>query len=258
MPAENYNAFIEAATWVREQQRRPGGSSGRGAPQAALLVTVKNDTASQMNRFAAVGVSGIVTDPSAAPDEFKNRIAIKARVPTSADSNRWLVLPQPLPAGQYGLAVALGVTPCWIDLGAVGDLAVDVADGSGIPVSGASGAGRILWVAGGAGTATATGAQWALIHLGGGAGGDILRGTVTKDGGAGGDETTQATWTYTLKDKSGKTLSTGLSPEWVRPVGAMKFAPDGSTAPYYIDDSGNPTLMTVNEVEDTDTCSTGA
>jgi hypothetical protein len=170
-----HNAFIDAANWVRQNQSpKPGSSS---APEKhADWILVQNISGVLQERFAALAIGDPVITPAANVEEFKRRVVMKAKVPTADDVGRWCVLYDTLlPGGTgtetnggIGVAIVAGVCVCKINLANVADTTVDVVAGSTIPSSSAGGSVQILWVAGGAGTATATGEQWAVIRLGSG------------------------------------------------------------------------------------------
>src|SRR5581483_7810701 len=139
--------------------------SGGNVDAGALVVTVKNDSGATLDRFSAVGVSDVVIAYSTDNDEFKNHVKLKVKKPVTADLGRWLILEQPLKDQEYGTAILAGVTACQIDLKSTSDRFVDSQNANTTPASGGSGPGQILWVAGGVGTASATGVQWAVINL---------------------------------------------------------------------------------------------
>jgi hypothetical protein len=175
IPAATYNAFIDAAVSSRSSNHR-GEKSTPLQAYAADVVLVKNVTGEPLDRYAAVRIDRPLILPTEDEDEFKNRLAFKVTTPTGEEPGRWVVLLEPLTAGgegdeengAVGRAVVSGAVVCKIDLISEADEFVETATGSYLPESGASGTAPILWVAGGVGTATATGEQWAVIKLGGG------------------------------------------------------------------------------------------
>jgi hypothetical protein len=74
---------------------------------------------------------------------------------------------------------------------------------------------------------------------------------VSQTGGANGDQTTAATWTYDVTDVQSNPIDTGLSPSWQRAVGRKVAASHGNG---YYDPSGNFVLEQVDEVDDTGVC----
>jgi hypothetical protein len=171
--AETWNALVDTARWAREQRGRTGGAFGP-SPREVACITVANNAGRSLRRFEAVGVTGVVTVPSdAQPDatnEFLSRTALTVGVPTSDDAGRWLVLLEPLEPNAVGRAACIGAVPCRVNVGDTDDAFADVADGETVPVSGGRGM-PLLWVAGGAGSASSTGEQWAVVLLRGGSSG---------------------------------------------------------------------------------------
>ncbi len=176
IPAMTWNGLMDTARQVRQQ------NAGTRVPQGlhaynATVVTVKNVSGEPIRQYRAVRLGDPIIFPSDNEEEFKQRVTFKADVPEGNEEGRWAVLLEPLAAGvgegdedngAIGRAVVIGVVVCRIDLIATGDTHVDVVAGETIPESSTSGPAQILWVAGGPGTATATGEQWALIKLGAG------------------------------------------------------------------------------------------
>jgi hypothetical protein len=163
--APTWNAFIDAAG--AHQQAARGGRGGRTAANPSpVIIQVLNDTDDPMDRFSAVKlVEPVVTPEDPNEDEFLGRVVMKADTPDEASAGGWAVVQADLPPGEIGPAVVLGVTQAWIGLVSAEHTHVE-AEGA-VPASGCSGTAQILWVAGGVGTATATGEQWALIKLAG-------------------------------------------------------------------------------------------
>ena len=167
VPAETYNAMLDAALSHRNSGR--AGASGR-IPGRTYdpLITVVNSSGVHLDWFAAVAIDAPVTLPVEDEMAFKVRVAARVIKPTATSKGRWVLLAQPLGSNEVGRAIGIGITPCKINLVGAGDLFVDTVANKTIPESSTGGPAQILWVAGGAGTATATGEQWALIRIGGG------------------------------------------------------------------------------------------
>jgi hypothetical protein len=168
--AETWNALVDVAMQARGGGGRTGSAYGPAA-RSTTLVRVKNGTGSAIPRYRAVGVTGLVVVPPASPSgqsgadavsEFLRDPVIVVGLPAASDAGRWLVLLEPLEAGQVGLAVAEGVTPCRVNV-AAGAIRADVVAGSSLPSVSNAGY-EILWLASG------TGERWALLRVGGSAG----------------------------------------------------------------------------------------
>lgn len=160
--AESFNAFVDAANYVKQRQFKGGAVPIKDTP--ADVVLVYNDTGEHMDRWDAVTAGDPVILPADNEDQFENKLAVKITTPTTGEEGRWLVTLEPIPKKGFGSAVAVGMVQCWVKLKAKSDTYVDVVAGSRIP-EGASKGAQILWVKGGVGTADATGEQWAVIRL---------------------------------------------------------------------------------------------
>ncbi len=184
--AKDWNSFVDAASFVKRQTS--GNTNTRNSGNKNLtVVRVYNDSGGQLNRFEAVGISDIIQPPQAvdithaATQEFFNT-TYKVKKPTKADKSKWLVLLEDIPSEMFGMAIAYGLTPCKVNIQNVADVNVETDVTTTIPKSGAMGY-EIVWVAGGVGTATATGEQYAVINVGSAAKSIRFKPTSNADGG---------------------------------------------------------------------------
>jgi hypothetical protein len=163
IPADAYNAFVDAANAHRNGERTFGAESRRGFQQASIVL-VRNDSGADLSRFAVLGVEEPVISPNYNENEFKNRVAL-AGVEPAADTHegRFVIFAEPLADGALGLAFAAGVCPVQVDVDDDDEQnrLADVADGeTGHLKAGLYGSAGILWREGGTGT------QWAVVRLG--------------------------------------------------------------------------------------------
>lgn len=166
IPAATYNAFVDAAQYVASQR---GGKSPTSPDTYSFdKILIRNDSGADIERFRALAIRNPLTLPTDNLDDFKNRVVMSANTPAYGDENRWGITLEPIANGQLGEAVLSGVTIAWINLTTAGDKSVEMVAGSNVIKGGQVGLGTILWVAGGVGAATATGAQWAVIRIGDG------------------------------------------------------------------------------------------
>lgn len=170
--AETWNAFIDAAVFAK--QSGAGSSGPKSASRQTSFVKVQNTSGVALARFAAVGVIGVVTEPSGTDEtaqasvEFINNFCFTVNKPQDSHKGRWLVLIQPLANNEVGFAIAIGATVCKVNIQSAGDKGVDIEANQTIPKSSGNGAVQLLWVKGGVGSATATGEQLVVLRLGGG------------------------------------------------------------------------------------------
>jgi hypothetical protein len=163
IPAAAYNAFIDAALDFRQRTAHLGQGAQPSFSQASIVL-VRNDSGSNQNRMAVLGVDAPIIDPSANEEEFRNRVALACVAPEEGThEGRFVVLAEPIAHGKIGRAYAAGVCPVKVD---VPDEEhewryAEIADGitANLKVS-MQGSAGILWRAGG------TGVQWAVIRLG--------------------------------------------------------------------------------------------
>jgi len=261
IPAQAYNAFIDAAADYRRRTARIGQKSEPSQRQASIVL-VRNDSGSDQNRLAVLGIDTPIISSAANEDEFKNRVALSCVTPTAnTHEGKFVVLAEPLASGKIGRAYAAGVCPVQIDVPDEDHeySFAEIADGITDNLNAAHyGSASILWRAGG------TGVQWAVVRLGKPMPVHIFPVDLTQVGGNQGDETNPATWTYDVADVvTGDMLASAVDPtasphKWQRPsVGWMIPATFGYA--HYQSDSSNGydlVLGWINEMVDQEACET--
>jgi hypothetical protein len=259
IPAAAYNAFIDAALDFRQRTAHLGQGAQPSFPQASIVL-VRNDSGSNQNRMAVLGVDAPIIDPSANEEEFRNRVALSCVAPEEGThEGRFVVLAEPIANGKIGRAYAAGVCPVKID---VPDEEhewryAEIADGitGNLKVS-MQGSATILWRAGG------TGVQWAVIRLGQPVPMHVFPVELTQVGGEQGDEENPASWTYDVLDVvTGETLASGVDPvasphKWQRPSVGQMIAATFGYAHYQPNDAGEMELVLgwINEMVDQEAC----
>jgi len=261
IPAQAYNAFIDAAVDYRRRTAHIGQKSEPTTRQASIVL-VRNDSGSNQNRLAVLGIDAPIIDPTANDNEFKNRVALSCVTPAvDTHEGKFVILAEPIAAGKIGRAYAAGVCPVQIDVpdedheyryaeiddGVVDNLTVSLV-----------GSASILWRAGG------TGVQWAVVRLGKPIPMHVFPVDLTQYGGDQGDEENPATWTYDVMDViTGETLESGVDPvadppKWQRPSIGQMIAANFGYAHYQDDGSGGLELVLgwINEMVDQEACET--
>jgi hypothetical protein len=145
----------------------------------------------------------------------------------------------------YGPFAVAGIVSARVNIIAVGDTAVTpAAAGSALKSTGGGGAAQLVWVAGGVGTATSTGEQWAVIRLAPPIpAGIIFRVALSSPSGS-----VSTGYSYTVKDLNGKTLGTALTPEFrIFAPSAINLTGSATTGDGYYNTSGTFVLRTADE-----------
>jgi hypothetical protein len=166
--AEAFNAFIDAA----EAQRSTSIGQAVDDPAAgrtAGIVTVRNDSGADQDRFAVLGINAPLILPAENSAAFQERVALSL-VPPDAEqhADRLCILQEPIAVGALGRGLILGVTPVRLQVTSEDDRAATATtDEPSVLTTGSDGGARILWKEPG------TGQKWGLVQIpaGGSAGG---------------------------------------------------------------------------------------
>ena len=114
IPAVAFNAMIDAALDYRRRTTHIGQKAEPSFRQASMVL-VRNDSGSNQNRLAVLGIDSPIIDPAANENEFKNRVAFSCVTPAeNTHEGRFVVLAEPMAAGKTGRAYAAGVCPVFI------------------------------------------------------------------------------------------------------------------------------------------------
>jgi len=160
IPAQTFNAFVDAAFDYRRRQRGLG-REGQSVFHQLGIIPVRNDTGEDLDRFAAVGIDAPIIGPDDNEDEFKNRAtAIGVRPLVPDHRGRFAVMLEPVKTGKIAPACVSGVMPCRINVDVETHERADVEHDSTMLLSGHHGGAEILWKEEGEGL------KWALIKVG--------------------------------------------------------------------------------------------
>ncbi|HPD48718.1 MAG TPA: hypothetical protein P5279_12520 [Anaerohalosphaeraceae bacterium] len=165
--ARTYNAFVDAAK--AQQMQSLGSQSGpRNDAPVVMLVQVKNVSGSDCPHFGVLGISGVVFDPVAAPDAFKDSVVFSGTTPSALShaGGRFVICAEPIANGSIGAAWAGGICQVQIEVSNADHAYADVSNGLMTKLASVeSGPCTILWKQSGTGT------KWAIVRFGGGGGG---------------------------------------------------------------------------------------
>lgn len=162
--AATWNAFIDAAEYVKNQTNSGNFRSQSGVTSGVVLV--RNEENSDFPQFGAIALADMLIKPLAADtiQEFKSRPPLFSgrRVTGSIENGPFAISLEPIPRSQVGRALLQGIIPAQIKIADSTHNFVkpDTAVMGGL-ISAASGVARILWKNGTSGT------QWAMLQLGG-------------------------------------------------------------------------------------------
>lgn len=163
IPAQTFNIFCDAAEDFLKRRR---GVSGQGVASRDLhqtgIVSIKNSSGADRDRFDVLGIVGPLFSPTDAPDYFKARVILDGTTPTTAShKSRFAVLLEPVAAGGIALGCVSGVCPAVLNVNTESHVWADVTnnDCAGLN-SGLEGGAQILWKESG------TGSKLAVVRIG--------------------------------------------------------------------------------------------
>ena len=166
--ASTWNAFIDAAKFVKEAERNERGKGLKSGVDVGIVL-VKNTTSNTIPRFGALVLSGVCVTPETNEDEFVSCTPVfnGVKMTESLEGKPFGILLEPAEAGVIVRAMVLGVTPATVTINSSDDeYAIPKANSdTGALESSDTGVARILWAESG------TGSKWCLIQLGGAGGG---------------------------------------------------------------------------------------
>src|SRR5262245_36012397 len=74
------------------------------------IVNILNNSSTNLDRFAVLGITGVAINPTENADEFKRQPTLTGGTPsTSSQMGKFVILANPLKAGDAGKAFAFGV-----------------------------------------------------------------------------------------------------------------------------------------------------
>jgi hypothetical protein len=162
IPAQAYNAFIDAAKAFKSGQFAAGAAAPAAGAGDLGIVPIQNNTGNALDRFSVLGVSNALILPTENLPIFQSQRTLVGVTPTTAShAGKFVILLQPLADQAVGAALASGVCAVQLSVGSSSDTFADVLDGDASKLkSGASGAAQILWMEGSGAT------RWAVVRVG--------------------------------------------------------------------------------------------
>ena len=162
IPAETFNAFLDAARDFRARQQSRETQSQQTFRQSGI-VKVKNSSGADRGRFEILGIDRPIFTPTDNLETFQNEVTLVGVTPDGEKHlGRFCVLLEPLKADAIGLAVIAGVCPVRVNVHEESDTFAEIKDGEATQLkSGGSGSATILWKESGTGEN-----KWAVVRLG--------------------------------------------------------------------------------------------
>lgn len=109
IPAEAYNAFVDATRATRSQQAL--GADAQQFARQTTIAKVRNNTVSNRERFSIVSLSQPIIAPADNEAEFLRQPTFYGVVPADGYEGRFGVLLEPVPVGKIGVAAVAGDVP---------------------------------------------------------------------------------------------------------------------------------------------------
>lgn len=156
--ARDWGDMLRVVERYRNGQIKFDAPTLETAIQSATTAKVLNESGSNLDQCAVIGLGAPIITPTLNQQEFIRNFAFRTVAPLP---RRWGIVQGPIPAGEIGTVCIAGATACKI---VVTDESlpvnfITVESGVLVP-SYASGDATVLWREGG------TGEQWAIIRIG--------------------------------------------------------------------------------------------
>lgn len=165
IPANAYNAFVDAAQAHRGRQHETGRDSVP-QPYQAGVVSIRNDSGADRERFDILSISGTLITPTENDDAFKGRPFLTGALPADAYKGRFAVLLDAIPTGEIGRACVSGVCVVQVEMGNEDHAFAEAKIGDATMLQSAvGGAAKLLWIEP-VGERTIGNIAWTVIQIG--------------------------------------------------------------------------------------------
>jgi len=168
IPAATFNTLIDVARAHLARKQNVGGQSQAASPPPGVILTIRNDSGSDRDRFEVLGLDEPVFPPEDNTADMSRGPVMSCVYPVDPDHRgAFVVLLEPIAAGAIGRAMIQGAVPVQVDFADTDpNTWADIADGVAANLkAGATGSARILWRTGDPGD---TGVEWCICELTGG------------------------------------------------------------------------------------------
>lgn len=209
IPAVTFNTLIDVARDHQANRQNATRQPGAVLPPPGVILTIRNDSGADRNRFEVLGLDDPVFPPEDNTADFSRGPIMSAVIPYDPTHlAAFAVLLEPISDGAVGRAIVQGAAYVQVKI-ADADVATwaDIADGqTGHLVAGTTGSAKIVWRA-----SSGTGTVWCVCLLGASIGNqisvtaddktiDTLRSNDTDPHKVVGDNETQITEVYDITD----------------------------------------------------------
>jgi hypothetical protein len=255
--AATFNAMLRAANHVREHDADRFAERVRRTPQSSI-VAVRNASLDPVARFGILGVDRSTLLPDQDEIGFATRVHLRGIKPTLSHRGRFVVLLQPLAAGEMGLGVIAGVTICRVYFPQAGyrfaEPAVDEDEPAAPLTAQAYGPAQILW----ADDMGKDGVAWCIVRIGNDTRGVEFKVRCFIDGGTAGSLNSTCSWTYTVRTLDDVLIATSKTPQRRRLLNTPYTpTPSGAIGCGYFNLDGEFILYDANETPQTQACQDG-
>lgn len=160
IPAATFNKFVDAAVAHQTAQNAGRTDLGFGASLNAAVFPIKNNSASDLDRFGVLAIGGPIFSPTDNADEFDSHISFLGSTPGDV-LGKFAVLQEPCKAGSIAKAVFFGICVAKVNILDTSHAWADVKSGDATSLESSHiGSAQILYKESG------TGVKRALIRIG--------------------------------------------------------------------------------------------
>lgn len=157
--ADSFNAFMDAADAHRRGMMSLAAPEGGLGALPGIPVTVRNSSGADQDRYAVLEIGGIVISPTDNLRQFQSRPGFTLVLPT-AESQRLVILQEPVRSGRVGEALIAGVSAVRVAMLDATHAYAKPTDGDATRLTSAAGGPfRILYAEPGTGT------KWAAVYF---------------------------------------------------------------------------------------------
>jgi hypothetical protein len=165
IPAATFNTLIDVARAHLERKQNVGGQSQAASPPPGVILTIRNDSGSDRDRFEVLGLDEPVFPPEDNTADMSRGPVMSGVYPVDPDHlGAFVVLLEPIASGAVGRAMIQGAVPVQVDFADTApNTWADISDGVAANLKAmATGSARILWRTGEPGD---TGVEWCICEL---------------------------------------------------------------------------------------------